>query len=78
VTTVQNGDVQLSLRDKNGGLLGGFRLHYSDLDLAPPPKRGHVVVLAGKDKGKTGTVNVSNGSCGPNCMFSARMLTSAE
>lgn len=55
----QNGEVQLSLRDKNGGLLGGFRLHYSDLDLAPPPKRERAMVLAGKDKGKTGVVNVS-------------------
>lgn len=55
----QSGDVQLSLRDKNGGLSGGFRLHYSDMDLAPPPKRERVLVLSGKDKGKFGVVNVS-------------------
>ena len=56
----QSGLVQLSLRDKVGGLLpGGFKLHYTDVDLAPPPKRERVMVLAGRDKGKLGTVNVS-------------------
>jgi hypothetical protein len=52
--------VQLSLRDKNGSLLpGGFRMHYTDMDLAAPSKRERVVVLAGREKGKLGTVNVS-------------------
>jgi hypothetical protein len=61
--TIQSGMVQLSLRDKNGGLApGGFRLHYTDVDLAPPSKRERAVVLAGRDKGKVGTVNVSLGS----------------
>jgi hypothetical protein len=56
----QSGTVQLSLRDKNGGLLpGGFRLHYTDMDLAAPGKRERVIVLAGREKGKFGTVNVS-------------------
>lgn len=56
----QSGTVQLSLRDKNGGLLpGGFRLHYTDMDLAAPGKRERVIVLAGREKGKLGTVNVS-------------------
>ena len=58
--TPQTGNVQLSLRDKNGGLQGGFRLHYGDLDLAVPPKRERVMVLTGKDQYKTGVVSVSS------------------
>jgi len=53
----ESGMVQLSLRDKFGGVSSGFSLHYTDLDLAPPLKKERAVVIAGKDKGKMGTVN---------------------
>ena len=51
--------VHVSLRERNGDLGFGLTVHYSDLDLALVQKRERAVILAGKDRGKMGTVTVS-------------------
>ena len=50
--------VHVSLRERTGDLGAGMSLHYGDLDLAQVPKKEKAVVVAGKDKGRTGYVTV--------------------